>query len=151
MSPSSGASPRSNRAYSSRVSSGRPSPSGMRTIAPWRPGRTTAVVPPPRRTSESRRSARPWSGRLPRARDGSGTACCGWQGKAARGTDQTHRAFSVAVEAGHEWSAAPWRPWLRAGFLRASGDDDPADDRHGTFFRCCRPCGATRRRQATAR
>ena len=46
---------------------------------------------------------------------------------------QTHRAFSLAAEAGHQWDVA-WRPWIRGGFLRASGDDDPADDRHGTFF-----------------
>ena len=26
------------------------------------------------------------------------------------------------------------RPWLRAGYLYASGDSDAADDRHGTFF-----------------
>lgn len=48
--------------------------------------------------------------------------------------EQTHRAFSVGVEAGHQWDAVPWRPWIRAGVLRASGDDDPADNRHGTFF-----------------
>jgi len=48
--------------------------------------------------------------------------------------DQTHRAFSVAAEAGYQWTTSTWRPWLRGGFLRASGDDDPADDRHGTFF-----------------
>jgi hypothetical protein len=48
--------------------------------------------------------------------------------------EQTHRAYSVAVEGGHQWSEAAWRPWIRAGMLRASGDDDPSDDRHGTFF-----------------
>jgi len=48
--------------------------------------------------------------------------------------EQTHRAFSVAAEAGHQWGSAPWQPWLRAGMLWASGDDDPADNRHGTFF-----------------
>jgi hypothetical protein len=48
--------------------------------------------------------------------------------------DQTHRAFSLAAEAGYQWTTSSWRPWLRGGFLRASGDDDPADDRHGTFF-----------------
>jgi hypothetical protein len=47
---------------------------------------------------------------------------------------QTHRAYSVAVEAGHRWSAAPLKPWVRAGAARASGDGDPHDDRHGTFF-----------------
>jgi Alginate export len=48
--------------------------------------------------------------------------------------EQTHRALSVAAEAGHQWSAAPWRPWLRAGILHASGDDASDDKRHGTFF-----------------
>jgi hypothetical protein len=47
---------------------------------------------------------------------------------------QTHRAFSIAAELGHQWTTMAWRPWARVGVLRASGDDDPADDRHGTFF-----------------
>ncbi len=45
-----------------------------------------------------------------------------------------HRAFALALETGYQWPRAPWRPWLRAGFFHASGDDDPADDSHGTFF-----------------
>jgi len=48
--------------------------------------------------------------------------------------EQAHRALSVAVEGGHQWGRAPWQPWVRAGMLWASGDDNPADDRHGTFF-----------------
>jgi hypothetical protein len=48
------------------------------------------------------------------------------------GTD--HRAYSVAVEAGHQWNRSRWRPWVRGGALRASGDEDPSDRRHGTFF-----------------
>ncbi|MDO8679177.1 MAG: alginate export family protein [Acidobacteriota bacterium] len=47
---------------------------------------------------------------------------------------QTHRAASAAGELGHRWTRAPMRPWLRAGYLYASGDGDPNDDRHGTFF-----------------
>ena len=47
---------------------------------------------------------------------------------------QSHRAFSVAAEAGYRWPQAAWRPWLRTGASHASGDDDPADDRHGTYF-----------------
>ncbi|MBI4886136.1 MAG: alginate export family protein, partial [Acidobacteria bacterium] len=47
---------------------------------------------------------------------------------------QSHRAASVAAEAGHQWADLAWRPWLRGGVLWASGDRDPADDRHGTFF-----------------
>ena len=47
---------------------------------------------------------------------------------------QPHRAFSVAAEAGYRWPKAAWRPWLRAGASHASGDEDPGDDRHGTYF-----------------
>jgi hypothetical protein len=50
-----------------------------------------------------------------------------WYGRA-------HGAGSVAVEAGHRFTRAPYRPWLRVGYLWASGDRNDADDRHGTFF-----------------
>ncbi len=46
---------------------------------------------------------------------------------------QTHRAWSAALEAGWQWPRLPFGPWLRAGWNAASGDDDPADARHGTF------------------
>jgi hypothetical protein len=45
-----------------------------------------------------------------------------------------HRAASVVLEAGHRWTRVPTRPWLRAGYLWASGDRSDEDDRHGTFF-----------------
>jgi hypothetical protein len=45
-----------------------------------------------------------------------------------------HLAASVAVELGHRWSQRPLEPWLRGGFLWASGDADGDDGRHGTFF-----------------
>ena len=48
--------------------------------------------------------------------------------------EQTHRAASIAAEAGHQWTGAPWQPWLRGGYLYASGDRNSSDDRHGTFF-----------------
>jgi hypothetical protein len=47
---------------------------------------------------------------------------------------QAHWAWSGVAEGGYRWTAAPWRPWLRAGVIHASGDGDPADGRHGTFF-----------------
>jgi hypothetical protein len=47
---------------------------------------------------------------------------------------RSHRAASVAIEAGHRWTRAAGRPWLRAGYLWASGDRDADDTRHGTFF-----------------
>ncbi|MBY0497519.1 MAG: alginate export family protein [Cyanobacteria bacterium] len=45
-----------------------------------------------------------------------------------------HRAASAALEAGHRWTRVSYRPWLRAGYLWASGDRNAADGRHGTFF-----------------
>lgn len=45
-----------------------------------------------------------------------------------------HRAASVALEAGHRWTASSYRPWLRAGYLWASGDRNQHDGRHATFF-----------------
>jgi len=47
----------------------------------------------------------------------------------------SHRAAALAGEVG--WQpriAARLRPWLRAGYGYASGDGDPADQTHGTFF-----------------
>ena len=45
-----------------------------------------------------------------------------------------HRAASFAIEGGHRWSAVTLRPWIRGGYLWASGDEDFRDRRHGTFF-----------------
>ena len=47
---------------------------------------------------------------------------------------RSHRAASGALETGHHWTRARYRPWLRAGYLWASGDRNQEDDRHGTFF-----------------
>ena len=44
-----------------------------------------------------------------------------------------HRAFSLVAEGGYRWRVR-WEPWLRAGLTYASGDRDPADGEHGTFF-----------------
>ena len=45
-----------------------------------------------------------------------------------------HRAHSAALEAGYQWTGARGRPWLRGGWLYASGDRDASDNRHETFF-----------------
>lgn len=45
-----------------------------------------------------------------------------------------HRALSTAAEAGVRWPRVRWSPWVRAGLLHASGDEDGDDGRHGTFF-----------------
>jgi hypothetical protein len=46
---------------------------------------------------------------------------------------QRHRAWSLAIEGGYQWKVA-WQPWMRGGLLHSSGDANPTDDRHGTFF-----------------
>ena len=45
-----------------------------------------------------------------------------------------HRAWAGAAELGYQFSTTPWRPWARVGYNRTSGDGDPADSSHGTFF-----------------
>lgn len=47
---------------------------------------------------------------------------------------QQHFAASASVELGHRWSSVPMMPWLRGGYYWSSGDTDPGDGRHGTFF-----------------
>jgi hypothetical protein len=47
---------------------------------------------------------------------------------------QDHGASALALEAGYQWTHRPWRPWVRGGYFRASGDENAADEAHGTFF-----------------
>jgi hypothetical protein len=44
-----------------------------------------------------------------------------------------HDAWAAAAEVGYRPGGA-WKPWIRAGYDAASGDRDPADAMHGTFF-----------------
>jgi hypothetical protein len=48
--------------------------------------------------------------------------------------DDEQEASAFALEAGHQWPSTPAAPWIRAGWNRASGDDDGSDREHGTFF-----------------
>jgi hypothetical protein len=45
-----------------------------------------------------------------------------------------HRAWDFVVEAGYQLPRAWTAPWLRAGIDSGSGDGDPDDGTHGTFF-----------------
>lgn len=47
---------------------------------------------------------------------------------------QDHRAYAITAEAGYQWIHAPLKPWFRMGYFYGSGDDDPGDHRHETFF-----------------
>jgi hypothetical protein len=45
-----------------------------------------------------------------------------------------HRAGAVAVEVGYQPSNGKLKPWIRVGYFRSSGDDEPTDADHKTFF-----------------
>lgn len=47
---------------------------------------------------------------------------------------QDHAAWALALEAGYRLVDVYGKPWLRVGWFRGSGDDDPQDDDHTTFF-----------------
>jgi hypothetical protein len=48
--------------------------------------------------------------------------------------DLDHRAGALLAEIGYQLPDLPAKPWLRAGVNYASGDGDPADGDHHTFF-----------------
>jgi hypothetical protein len=45
-----------------------------------------------------------------------------------------HNAWSVAIEGGFQFTRIPWQPWIRGGYFLSSGDSDPEDGRHETFY-----------------
>lgn len=49
---------------------------------------------------------------------------------------QTHGAGAGSFEGGFQpgGALARWRTWVRAGYFRGTGDGDPSDARHETFF-----------------
>ena len=46
----------------------------------------------------------------------------------------TQRSSAFVGEAGWQSSASPLKPWVSAGYSYGSGDKDPNDSTHGTFF-----------------
>lgn len=45
-----------------------------------------------------------------------------------------HKAWAAAVEGGFQFAGSPWKPWIRGGYLVSSGDSNPNDGEHGTFY-----------------
>lgn len=45
-----------------------------------------------------------------------------------------HNANAAAVEGGYQFSHVTTSPWLRSGWFRSSGDNNPTDGTHHTFF-----------------
>jgi len=48
--------------------------------------------------------------------------------------NQAHRAAAFLTEAGWQAGSTFLKPWVSVGFSRGSGDNDPSDSNHGTFF-----------------
>jgi hypothetical protein len=44
------------------------------------------------------------------------------------------RAEAFATEIGYQPKDVAWKPWARAGYFRSSGDGNPNDREHSTFF-----------------
>ncbi len=47
---------------------------------------------------------------------------------------QGHKAGAAAVEGGYQLGNVPTAPWLRGGWFRSTGDNNPTDGEHNTFF-----------------
>jgi hypothetical protein len=47
---------------------------------------------------------------------------------------QSDSAGAAAIEGGYQLTHTGGAPWLRAGWFRGSGDNNPGDNRHTTFF-----------------
>ena len=61
----------------------------------------------------------------------SSTGCSGAPCRRGRGDAESHSAWACAVEGGYQLPRVPASPWLRAGWNRSSGDNDPNDGQHG--------------------
>ena len=45
-----------------------------------------------------------------------------------------HEAWAMALEGGFQSTQAPLKPWIRGGYFVSSGDTDPEDGKHETFY-----------------
>lgn len=45
-----------------------------------------------------------------------------------------HGAWTAAIEGGFQFTNIPSKPWIRGGYFISSGDSDPTDGKHGTFY-----------------
>ena len=45
-----------------------------------------------------------------------------------------HKAWSYSIEGGYQFMGIYGKPWLRVGYAASSGDDNPDDHTHGTFY-----------------
>jgi hypothetical protein len=43
-------------------------------------------------------------------------------------------AYAFDVEGGYQFTHMPWKPWVQVGYYIGSGDGNPNDNVHGTFY-----------------
>jgi len=48
--------------------------------------------------------------------------------------ERDHDAYGIAGEIGYQFTKMAWKPWFRTGYFIGSGDSDPSDGDHETFF-----------------
>lgn len=46
----------------------------------------------------------------------------------------SQESYAAVVEGGYKLPRVAWQPWLRLGYTTTSGDGNPKDGTHGTFF-----------------
>lgn len=46
----------------------------------------------------------------------------------------SHQAWAWTAEIGYQFTEIPTKPWIRIGYFMSSGDSNPADTEHETFF-----------------
>ena len=57
-------------------------------------------------------------------------------GRSFSGNDEVldHEAYALAIEGGYMFKKLSFKPWFRIGYFYGSGDDNPYDKTHNTFF-----------------
>jgi len=50
------------------------------------------------------------------------------------GPREDQQGYALAFEGGYKFHDVMWQPWLRMGYFYGSGDSDPTDNDHDTFF-----------------
>ncbi len=51
-----------------------------------------------------------------------------------KGNREDQGGYALDFEAGYKFHDIMWQPWIRGGYFYGSGDSDPTDDDHDTFF-----------------
>lgn len=48
--------------------------------------------------------------------------------------EQDHKAYAYLIELGYKFKHCKSTPWIRTGLFKSSGDSDPTDNKHETYY-----------------